>query len=122
MCCDNSPKDYAYCKKISPQDITKTSYNTEAFDIIICNHVIEHILDEEFKRVEESSGTPGKRTLVFADIGEYEIQDGSFDVTLDDADDEHWAFIRRFLLIPRSEEQPVDEDRVRQLRGLGYLK
>ncbi len=78
--------------------------------------------DTEFKRVEEASRPPTNRGFMFVSIGEYQIEDGSFDVTLDDADEEHWAIVRRFLLIPRSGEQHADEERLRRLRGLGYLK
>jgi arylsulfatase A-like enzyme len=78
--------------------------------------------DKEFKRVEEASRRPENLGFEFVSIGEYEIEDGSFDVTLDDADEEHWAIVKRFVLIPRSEERSVDEERLRRLRDLGYAK
>jgi arylsulfatase A-like enzyme len=78
--------------------------------------------DKEFKRVEEASRRPENLGFEFVSIGEYEIEDGSFDVTLDDGDEEHWAVVKRFVLIPVSEEQPLDEERLRRLRDLGYAR
>ena len=78
--------------------------------------------DKEFKRVEEASRPTEHPTFVFAGIGGYEIKDGYFDVTLDDADEEHWAIVRRFLLIPRSQDRRANEERLRRLRDLGYVK
>jgi SAM-dependent methyltransferase len=42
-------------------DITNIEYPEETFDVIICNHVLEHIIDDgkamgEFKRVLKSGG------------------------------------------------------------------
>ena len=78
--------------------------------------------DKEFKRVEDTSRRPENFGFEFVDIGEYEIEDGSFDVTLDDGDEEHWAVVKRFVLIPLSEERPVDQERLRRLRDLGYAR
>jgi len=78
--------------------------------------------DKEFKRIEETSRRPENLGFEFVSIGEYEIEDGSFDVTLDDGGEEHWSIVKRFVLVPRSEERSVDEERLRWLRDLGYAK
>lgn len=37
---------FYYSKDISMIDVTKLSFNDESFDVILCNHVLEHIHDD----------------------------------------------------------------------------
>lgn len=55
---DINPKYYGICKAV---DITDITYEDNYFDVIICNHVLEHITDDrkaikELHRVLNSSG------------------------------------------------------------------
>ncbi|MCP4645672.1 MAG: sulfatase [bacterium] len=66
------------------------------------------------------------KARVFEDLGVYEITDGTFDVTLDEADNRHSARLSSFRLIPIIDGREVvsaDEQDARneQLKALGYL-
>jgi arylsulfatase A-like enzyme len=66
------------------------------------------------------------RARVFEDLGVYEITDGVFDVTLDEADNKHSARLSSFRLIPIVDGREVLSDdeqdaRNEQLKALGYL-
>ena len=55
---DINSKHYGICKTV---DITDITYEDNYFDVIICNHVLEHITDDrkaikELYRVLNSSG------------------------------------------------------------------
>jgi len=63
VCADLDPKNYAHLSnEIEKIDITDIAYPDESFDIVICNHVLEHIPDDiramkEIFRVLKKSGT-----------------------------------------------------------------
>ena len=46
--CDLEPENYKFYRKtkIHKVDITKIDFNDEKFDVILCNHVLEHIIDD----------------------------------------------------------------------------
>lgn len=52
--CDLHPEFYEYSgrSKISKVDITNIPYNDESFDFIICNHVLEHIPNDQLAMSE----------------------------------------------------------------------
>ncbi len=78
--------------------------------------------DTAFRRIEDYSGRGHK----FVELGEYDVEDGLFDVLLDRAVPDHWALVQRFRFIPAAiatqvgtlEESQQRED---SLRALGYL-
>ena len=41
--CDLEPESYAWAPNITKQDLTKLTYDDEQFDLVLCNHVMEHI-------------------------------------------------------------------------------
>lgn len=43
---DIAPRFYDWAEEITEQDLTKLTYDDEAFDIVVCNHVLEHIPDD----------------------------------------------------------------------------
>lgn len=47
--CDISPKRFKYAKPVPIQkvDITAIPFENDTFDLIICNHVLEHIPDDK---------------------------------------------------------------------------
>ncbi len=80
--------------------------------------------DQEFKRVAPDSSPAQKRGVKYVDIGVYEIEDGYFDIVVDDADRDHWSILKGFRFIPlaaEGEESPEEAERLEQLRALGYL-
>jgi SAM-dependent methyltransferase len=48
--CDINPNLYYF--KIVKEDITNISFKNEYFDVIICNHVLEHVLDDNKAMLE----------------------------------------------------------------------
>lgn len=62
ICADLNPENYYYPpKQIKKIDITNIDYPDESFDIVVCNHVLEHIPDDkramrEICRVLKQSG------------------------------------------------------------------
>lgn len=62
ICADLDPKTYAHLPgKLKKLDITNIDYPDESFDIVICNHIMEHIPDDlramsEVFRVLKKSG------------------------------------------------------------------
>ena len=46
--CDLNPKNFPFNgkTKVSKVDITKIPFENESFDFILCNHVLEHIQDD----------------------------------------------------------------------------
>lgn len=43
---DIAPRYYDWAEEISAQDLTNLTYEDETFDVVICNHVLEHIPDD----------------------------------------------------------------------------
>ncbi|MEM8679744.1 MAG: methyltransferase domain-containing protein [Planctomycetota bacterium] len=41
--CDLEPEAYAWAKNISKQDLTQLDLPDDSFDLVLCNHVLEHI-------------------------------------------------------------------------------
>ncbi len=79
--------------------------------------------DLEFKIV---SSEDVQKKFQYADLGVYEIKDGVFNITLDDADRERNAYMSSFRFIPIIDGKEIvsseDQDSVNeQLRALGYL-
>ncbi len=63
----------------------------------------------------------------YMDIGTYEVPDGRFDVTLDEADNGYWAVARSFKFTPvgavdMTVSPHLQEEQTRQLEALGYLE
>lgn len=62
ICADLNPENYCYpAKQIKKIDVTNIDYPDESFDIVVCNHVLEHIPDDkramrEIFRVLKQSG------------------------------------------------------------------
>lgn len=81
--------------------------------------------DFEFREIADLSG---RSSYVLVEVGEYEIRDGMFDVTLDEGNHEHWAVARGFRFTPLSGSQAQSgesdeelEKRRERLKALGYL-
>jgi SAM-dependent methyltransferase len=47
VCGDINPEKYSHFASTVFVDLTKISFPSESFDLIICNHVLEHIPDDE---------------------------------------------------------------------------
>lgn len=65
VACDLFPEDRPGVPGIIKQDLTKLDFDEKSFDVVICNHVLEHIPDDhlamsEIKRVLK----PGGRALL----------------------------------------------------------
>ena len=62
ICADLDPKTYAHLAgKIEQLDITDIAYSDESFDVVICNHIMEHIPNDhaamgEIFRILKKSG------------------------------------------------------------------
>lgn len=57
-----SPHEYPFVKGFKQFDLRKTHFENDCFDLIICNHVLEHITEEkdainELKRILKPTGT-----------------------------------------------------------------
>lgn len=52
--CDLNPEEYNYegTTKVIKADITDIPFNSESFDVILCNHVLEHIPNDNKAMVE----------------------------------------------------------------------
>ena len=44
--CDLLPDKYSWAKNISRQDLTQLTYEDQTFDLVVANHVLEHIPDD----------------------------------------------------------------------------
>lgn len=58
---DINPKNYPLFLKTEKQDITSLTYSNDTFDIIICSHVLEHVVEDavaiqEISRVLKENG------------------------------------------------------------------
>lgn len=61
VCIDKRCKGYSYPKYVSDGDICKLKFKDDSFDLIICNHVLEHVIEDriamkEIKRVLKPNG------------------------------------------------------------------
>ncbi len=66
----------------------------------------------------------GQEAYVFVDIGTYTVVDGVFRIIIDEADREHWVYLKRLRFVPLDPEVGMPErenSRSEQLRALGYL-
>lgn len=59
---DKFSKGYSYLDRVQQGDITDLPFDAKRFDLIICNHVLEHIIDDrkamqELSRVLKNTGT-----------------------------------------------------------------
>ncbi len=52
ICGDISPHKYSHFAKVEPVNLTNIPFSSDSFDLIICNHVLEHIPDDR-KAMEE---------------------------------------------------------------------
>ncbi len=80
--------------------------------------------DTEFREVIEDNPPKKQAGFRYVDVGVYTVSDGSLRITLDNAGDNHWSVVRRFRLVEKAEETlgVTDEQRIEQLRALGYLE
>lgn len=82
--------------------------------------------EERFRRVAPDPAGQGHGTSRLVEIGTYDLDDGFFDITLDEGDRESWSIAHGFRFIPirpdvtavPAEEQEQAHER---LRALGYL-
>ena len=44
--CDLVPESYAWAPNISKQDLTNLTFENDSFDLVVCNHVMEHIPED----------------------------------------------------------------------------
>lgn len=82
--------------------------------------------DAAFKKIVSSQEGEGYKVYRYMDIGEHEITDGTFNITLDEGDRNYWAILRGFRFVPIREgieALSIEEleQREEQLRALGYL-
>ena len=77
--------------------------------------------DSEFRRIQRDDGSGDRGEWVFVRLGTYTVDDGTFDVVVDDVPGDHLATVRSFRLTPASEQAAIDEDHVEELRALGYV-
>jgi arylsulfatase A-like enzyme len=92
--------------------------------------------DEEARLISCSREEMNQRRFVFRNLGVYTIQNGTFDVQIDDGEPGHWLALRQFVLVGRSAEaqrefkrlfsdellsQEDVQKRREQLEALGYL-
>jgi len=83
--------------------------------------------DKQFKTVEKDDAPPGKPFFAFVDVGQYMIEDGTFDITLEQGKCSYWAIVRSFRLLPVSDAKDgtnaADQQaRMERLRALGYIE
>lgn len=45
--CDLDPESYAWAPNISKQDLTRLTFDHDQFDLVLCNHVMEHIPEDD---------------------------------------------------------------------------
>lgn len=77
-----------------------------------------------FRRVARDRTPSEEKGYYYIDIGNYEIKDGKLEVTIKNGGPTHWTMLRAFRLLRVTEVQTVteeDQERLDQLRALGYL-
>lgn len=47
ICGDKHEKGYSYSSNVLDLDISSLQFDIETFDLIICNHVLEHVIDDQ---------------------------------------------------------------------------
>jgi len=83
--------------------------------------------DGAFKELKVASHQPMPfEWWTYTDIGQFTISDGSFTLTLDEGDAEHWAVAQRLRFVPveaKATDSAQDASQIQdQLRALGYLE
>lgn len=81
--------------------------------------------DKHFKMFTQNTTPTEEQAMQFVDVGVYEIDDESLDVTLEEGHQQNWTIINGFRLLTVGEGEGVQEnstEREEQLRALGYLE